>query len=250
MKKLLSTMACVAAVGFFPTQQASAHISWINLTNLTPVIDGDKHIYSANSIVSGNYGWADAMDEDWGDSHQGAWIQFTLTESSNVKIHVESDYQDTFLNFNGNLFPLKIGDLTPGFSLYSGVLPDEAHDYSVPPPAGKEGAWNGQGTTTMGNDDGEVGTIYYIGHAGEIDGLATAVSWMGTLEAGIYTVAIGGTCYERENCGAFNRFNADNAMRGFDINLTVAPVPLPAAIWLMGAGLFGLGAFRKRSLAV
>lgn len=53
--------------------------------------------------------------------------------------------------------------------------------------------------------------------------------------SGIYTIAVGGEGFSFEPSFAYN------------MNVGVAPVPLPAAIWLLGSALMGLGAMRRRS---
>lgn len=53
--------------------------------------------------------------------------------------------------------------------------------------------------------------------------------------SGVYTLAIGGEA----------GFPFDGLF-DYDLNVQIAPVPLPAAIWLLGSGLLGLVGLRRR----
>lgn len=258
MKQLLISTLLVSAAAMSPVQQASAHVSYYDLFNnpATSIVSGAGITqYGGGDVVAGNYGWADAADADWGDSHKGSWVKFDITDAAGalVNITVAGDGINQYYNNNPNDVLVRVGDLTPGFSLYSGLVPDEAHDDATfgflptDPQYGKEGAWQALADTTMGNDNGELNTIHYINHAGVVDGLSTSVSLNNIfLAQGTYSLVIGGTCYLRADCGAFNKFTADDTARGYTINIGVSAVPLPTATWLMLSGIFGMLAVRKR----
>lgn len=252
MKRLILRSLSLCAL--IPFQHAQAHISYYDLFNGPGTVvstSGSTTTYSGSGITSGNYGWADATDFDWGDSHAGSWVNFDITDpnGSYVNISVSGDGIYKYLNNNPSQRLIRKGDLTPGFSLYRGLVPFEAHDETVQV-SGKEGAWRALGNTTLGNDFGQVNTIFYVAHAGERDSLDTTQSLSQFLTPGSYSLAIGGTCYLRESCGALNPFTADLADRGYNITISVgaqaAPVPLPAAVWLMLTGLLGISGFGKR----
>ena len=66
-----------------------------------------------NQAASSAFGWADATDADWGDSHRFRYFRFTLTTSASIMISVarggtatQTGAADTFL---------------PAFSLFSGL---------------------------------------------------------------------------------------------------------------------------------
>jgi hypothetical protein len=59
------------------------------------------------------YGWIDGTDADLGDSHQVSFFKFHLNQDSLVNITM------TGANPTG---------LNPAFTLYAGLMGDEAHD--------------------------------------------------------------------------------------------------------------------------
>lgn len=93
------------------------------------------------------------------------------------------------------------------------------------------------------------------------------------LAAGNYTVTPGGSCYEcfphyerlfdPENPANpyydpnYPNYTADlpgidanaRAWRGFNLSVTIQPVPIPAAAWLFGGGLAGLVGLARRRMA-
>jgi len=56
--------------------------------------------------------------------------------------------------------------------------------------------------------------------------------------SGVYTIAVGGESgFPMQGIFAYN------------MDVTIAPVPLPAAFWLLGSALAGLGVFGRRRAA-
>lgn len=238
MKKTLLTMMGLASAVLAPSQVA-AHLTYTDITSVTPTVSGGIRIHSISGLLTGNAGWASAADANLGDSHLGEWVRFTLSERSPVKIEVLRNPATQHIDIGGNSFLFQAGDLTPSFSIYSGVLPDMAYDTAValPVPDGNDGRWNALGDTTMANEDGTISTIGYLGHAGAIDSLASSVAWSGVLDSGVYTVAIGGSCGSDECLD-------DTINRGYFMNLTV--VPVPGAAWLMLSALVGFAGLARR----
>jgi hypothetical protein len=102
-------LAALAIAG----QTAFAHISYSNRNFGTLIISTDV----SNNIqtVSSGFGWADATDADWGDSHRFRYFRFTLANplagDQAVRITVERNLLGTGAN---NTF-------LPAFSLFSGL---------------------------------------------------------------------------------------------------------------------------------
>jgi len=113
--------------------------------------------------------------------------------------------------------------------------------------------------------DSTGGTQSVLGADGTLD---NRVSWTGTLGPGVYTLAIGGVdllnyanifADVRSSNGGLGTdaaanaaYTADRLARGltfssFTVNgVEYAPVPVPAAVWLFGSALGGLGIFGRR----
>lgn len=250
---------------------ANAHVSY-NGRDL--IVDGtfDGTSYTlAGQTVTSRYGWADAADSDWGDSHRGRFMKFTLTGSSDVTITIQRQAGVAVTVGPNNPSGFALDDLAPAFSLYAGIVPVAAYEgsdhplflanhagylpsasYYSPTHAGPlEGAWNALGDFTLGNKSSEVGaagwaatTLSFLGYA--IDGSLSALGGDGMadglvsrqfhgLAAGTYTIVVGGACYECQIADA----NGMNNARGFSANLQVTPVPEPGlpALFLAGLGL-------------
>ena len=109
----------------------------------------------ANQAVSGNYGWADATDFNFGDSHKARAFRFHLDNAATITLSVQAKADATATS---------IGGLLPGFSIYQGLAhlaPHSAdHDFSTIsaaylaslPGEAKEGAWVATGDWKIGND--------------------------------------------------------------------------------------------------
>ncbi len=223
----------------------------------------------ANQAISGNFGWADAADADFGDSHKDRIYRFHLDNEAFVTITAQA---------NATATPASIGGLLPGFSVYSGlahISPIPA-DYDSAPitkaylnatfPDGsggttKEGAWNAVGDWKIGNDAGTTfadlttftlkgyavdGTSSNFGTTPGIvgDGVADGyVSRTFKLGAGDYTLFVGGADYAAQLPS-----NPDLAKAyGVSVSLNVSAVP-EAETWAMALiGLGCVGVIRQRS---
>lgn len=232
MKKIISSV--LVLVGLMLGSQAYAHVSYRDLDLVNPL----------NRTVTSNSGWIDAADENWGDSHHGAWYKFSLAQDSLVSIQVtglnSGTYQTvnaagtTFSDFTVNL------DLTDvAFTLYKGLFPAGAYDSAaaLPIPEGKDGRWDALGDTTMANNGGDIGTAVFV--AAVNSSLSNTETLLNIfLTAGDYSIGAG---------GAILGELANNSTYGIQAQLlSVQPVPVPAAVWLMGSALVGLIGMRKQ----
>ena len=93
--------------------KALAHISYTGRNFGTLIISTD--LSNNTQLVSSGFGWADATDADWGDSHRFRYFRFTLANTlagdQGVRITVERNLLGTGAN---NTF-------LPAFSLFSGL---------------------------------------------------------------------------------------------------------------------------------
>jgi hypothetical protein len=93
--------------------KALAHISYTGRNFGTLIIGTD---FSNNTqTISSGFGWADATDADWGDSHRFRYFRFTLanplTADQSVRITAERNLLGTGPN----------GTFLPAFSLFLGL---------------------------------------------------------------------------------------------------------------------------------
>ena len=183
----------------------------------TLVPGGPAVSLATNPTVTGDYGWADGTDADFGDSHKVRGLRFTLAAPATITLTIDGSGSG----------------LLPGFSIYSGLAhlgpfgvgESADYDYSLISAAylgtlsgvAKEGAFTALDTWKVGGD-GQTGPVFdfnaanglstftYMGHAvdgtsanfgsapGIIgDGLADGrVSGTFSLPAGNYSIFVGG----------------------------------------------------------
>jgi hypothetical protein len=249
-----------------------AHISYNNRNFGTLIISTDASI--TNQAVSSGFGWADATDADWGDSHRGRFFRFTLAHPLDVDQSVRITVERNLLGTGAK------GTFLPAFSLFSGLAQGSpetlAHDSSTLSVAsrlgGTEGSFRSLTDWSIGNDDtyntaGDPtsGVLYaarlayftYIGHAadgtsanfgnaagivgdGTADGFVTAT--FSGLAAGDYSFFVGGANY------ALQTTEGPTTFPTYGANVTVGLVPEPSTGFLLlgGAALIGL-LIRRRS---
>lgn len=268
MKHFASSILALAAA-LLSTQAAQAHISYTgrDLGTFSGLVDASNVI--SNQAATGNFGWADAADADFGDSHKSRAFRFHLDNEALVTIAAQA---------NASATGASVGGLLPGFSIYSGLVHTSGGaDYDTaaittaylnatfPNGSGgstKEGAWNALGDWKVGNDAGLTfadltslsfkgyavdGTSANFGSAPGItgDGLADGkVSQTFRLAAGDYSIFVGGADY-----AAQAPTNPDwGKAYGMSASISVTAVPEPESYALVLAGAAVLVMNRRRAL--
>lgn len=234
LRQLLGLAASVVSL-----TTASAHVSYTNRNFGSFSGSDNKAVLISNQGITSASGWADATDDDWGDSHHGRHFRFTLLTAATVTINVEA-WDD-----GGS----KLGTLRPGVSIYSGLLhvPPASPDHDTaavtaaylatqPAPA-KQGALRTLANWDMGNDDAtepydfqaQLSHLTYIGHAvdgtsanyGSAPGIVGDGVLDGTVEksfdlpAGEYHIFVGGADLSIQ----------DTAIYGAKVTVSVGPDP-------------------------
>ena len=93
--------------------KALAHISYNNRNFGTLIISAD--VSNTTQTISSGFGWADATDADWGDSHRGRYFRFTLANPLAADQSVRITAKRNLLGTGPN------DTFLPAFSLFSGL---------------------------------------------------------------------------------------------------------------------------------
>jgi hypothetical protein len=282
-----SAAVLLGAAGLFMSVgQASAHVVYGNsLFSDASVIDpmtgfaGVGSTFSnQNRTVRSNAGWIAGLNATTGgDSHNARFLYFNLAGEATINFTVNA-----LDNTNGASL------LNPGYSIFSGTVPNVSHDGSYyagqstfaswSPFAGananiianggaltqKWGEFRANGNVTMAHSDGTTSSMIYTGLFGA-NGNGNSISGQYTLGPGLYTLVVGGANstdlaallshaiatdgdYSTPSAARTGYQNARLA-RNFNIEFQVTPVPIPAAAWLFGTGVVSLIAFARRKRA-
>ena len=119
MKKILLT-AVASAVLIGAGQNASAHISYSG-RNFGTLVVGGGAVVIGNQTISSSFGWADATDSNWGDSHRGRFFRFKLSSTASVVITVARNSGGNQTVTVGNATVGTANSFLPAVSLYSGL---------------------------------------------------------------------------------------------------------------------------------
>ena len=268
----LAAALCAAATPL------SAHIEYTgrDFGGFTPGGATNSVTISSNKISS-NYGWADGTDADFGDSHKLLPFRFTLLSTGLVTLQIQgSSFRSGVLNvaamanpgfsiYRGlaHLPPLAEDHDTSGIS---SAYMDET--YGV---GNWEGCFNALGDWKMGSETGtkysDLSSFIYAGNAADGtsanygtgatiiprangttqtndlirgDGLADgSVTGIFALDAGEYTILVGGATYGGTSTSSF----------GFNSTLSVMAIPEPSTYALLSLGAMVLTAAYRRRMA-
>lgn len=255
MKKALGYALLLAGMTSLP---AIAHIGYSG-RNFGIFND----VYATSTLLgqaaTGNYGWIDGTDSDYGDSHKLRAYRFTLAEPTSVTLTFkEATSQVT--DHIGNVSISQLG-LIPGFSLYQGLahITPQPADYDFGAlslanrPAYTEGSFRALTDWAVGNDPGNLNGMTipaslsffkFLGGAYNGTGFGSdrtldhvVSKTFSNLPAGDYSVFVGGADYRAQDSG-----NPDlKTNYGIAATLVAGVVPEPEtyAMLLVGLGLMG-----------
>lgn len=264
-----STLLLTAALAALATAHtASAHLGYGG-RDFGTLVSGAPVSTISNQTVSSAFGWADATDADFGDSHRGRFYRFSLTETTTVVITAERNVLGTGAT----------GTFLPAISLFAGLgqLSPEAagHDSAVlsvaSRPGGAEGSLLALADWSLGNDDtyntpgdplsgiaiaARLANFTYVGHIadgtstnygdasgiigdGEADGFVTGV--FADLAPGDYSVFVGGANHAAQSVETGPTYPT------YGVTVSVQAIPEPSAFALAaGLGALALAANRRR----
>jgi hypothetical protein len=248
---------------------AFAHLTYGG-RNFGTLVEGAPAIVNSSQTLSSSFGWADATDADWGDSHRGRFFLFTVTRTTSVSITAQRNTNAAATGATGVLLP--------GISLFSGlgtVAPEQpGHDGSdlsiASRPGTTEGSFRALSNWSLGNDpayntagDPLSGILYparlanftFVGYAvdgtsanfgsesgivgdGVADGFVNAS--FADLPAGDYSVFVGGANY-----GAQLTEPGPTSFPTYGVSVSIAAIP-ENGTYSLGLGIAALGAMLLR----
>jgi hypothetical protein len=260
MRKMLQYALVAAGITSLP---AIAHVGYTG-RNFGTFSDASATSTLSGQGATGNYGWIDGTDADYGDAHKTLAYRFTLLNPSDVTLTFQQATSQV-TDHSGKVSTSLLG-LMPGFSLYQGLahLAPMGADYDSSDiskahrPADTEGAFRALSDWKIGNEPDTVNGVpaalsffKYIGHAYDgsvpgFDGVADGkVSHTFTnLAAGDYSAFMGGSDYSAQE------LSNPNVLSKYGVTGTlvagVVPEPETYAMLLAGLGLMGAVVRRRK----
>jgi|CXWL01.1.fsa_nt_gi hypothetical protein len=205
------------AGGTAPSYTGSLNAMWyanVGVGNSETVSSTDargKGADPAFALAVGPRAWNDNTSGTQGQGHGSDFGLIHLDGQSDLSITVAAD---TSLG----------STLKAGFSLFQGW---DSGSSSVRVQSFQNNADNPLGTTGLD----------FLGNASTTTPGGNAVQLFTNLPAGTYTLFVGG-----------NFAGGTGAPGKYTVSLSASPVPLPAAAWLFGSGLIGLGSMARARL--
>jgi len=265
--KLSAKFLTASAVISITTSTAMAHIGYGGRDFGT----NPMSLTISNQTVSSSFGWADATDTDWGDSHRCRCFRFTLSNTASASISVQRNTLGTGTK----------GIFLPAFSLYLGLgqlAPEQGgHDAATlstnSRPTNTEGSLRALTDWSIGNDPtyvtngdpasgiliaARLANFTYIGHAadgttnnygdvagingdGSADGFVSAT--FDNLAAGDYSLFVGGANYAAQAAEPGPTYPT------YGISTTVSVVPEPSTWALLATAAGGAALLHLRRRA-
>jgi hypothetical protein len=212
----------------------------------------------SGQTVSSSFGWADASDADFGDSHRGRFYRFTLAEPMQIELTARRG------DVAGQTGAAEL--FRPGVSVYAGLAqlaPESAaHDGAslsvASRPAGTEGSFRALHDWSIGNEGNpafaaRLASFTYLGHAAdgwegeEADGAVRLV--LGTLPAGDFSIFVGGADYLAQLTETPSYGPTQSSFPSYGVSLSLKATPIPeaatAALW-SGLGACVVAVLRRR----
>jgi hypothetical protein len=230
---------------------AGAHISYGG-RDFGLIPQGGAQLEINAQTVSSSFGWADATDADFGDSHRGRFYRFSLAEPMRIELSAQRIF---VVGQTGAADVFR-----PGVSVFAGLAqlaPETAaHDGAslsvASRPLGTEGSFRSVADWSIGNDGNtsypaRLASFTHVGHAADAwegepaDGaVSLSLDW---LPAGDYSIFVGGADYlaQLSETPSFGPAQNSYPSYGVRLSLTATPIPEPAAAGLwsgLAAGVF------------